>query len=136
MMMMMMMIIIIIIIIIIPSFPPSQDSSANFGASEIRDFSRMRFSPFYDSFRDSSMSYWFKKICVLVSSNWGPFAAAFKQYPWNSRRNGLVTRGRPEIEGVSLRESRLSHSFFGVAPSTAKSLSQESGGTTRLTLLD
>ena len=34
--------------------------------------------PFYDSFRDSSRHFWFKKTCVFVSSNWGPSAVYFK----------------------------------------------------------
>ena len=35
--------------------------------------SRIRFSPFCESFRDSSMNSWFKMICMFASSNEGPF---------------------------------------------------------------
>ena len=45
--------------------------------------SRIRFSPFYESFRDSSRDVWLKNICVFVSSIWAPSTVSFKQYPWN-----------------------------------------------------
>ena len=35
--------------------------------------SRMRFSPFYESFRDYSTNSWLSNMCVVVSSNRDPF---------------------------------------------------------------
>ena len=45
--------------------------------------SRIRFSPFYGSFRDSSRNLWSNDICAFISSNWGPLAVSLKQCPWN-----------------------------------------------------
>ena len=45
--------------------------------------SRIRFSPFYESFWDSSNNLWFKKKTVFVSSNWGPVTVSFYQFRWN-----------------------------------------------------
>ena len=56
----------------------------------------MRSSPFYEPFGDSSINFWFEKICVFVSSNWGPLTVSFKQYPWNAP--GQI-RGEHAAEG-------------------------------------
>ena len=53
-----------------PSWATSSPrATARRGSSGI---SRIRFSPFYESLCDSSISFWFKKISVFVSSNWAP----------------------------------------------------------------
>ena len=51
-------------------------------AVAVRDFKDTVFT-FYESFCDSSINVWFKKICVFVSSNWGPLTVHFQLYPWN-----------------------------------------------------
>ena len=89
----------------------------------IRDFSkfsgisRIRFSPFYESFRDSSINVWLKKICVFLSSNWGPLKVYVKLHPRNplnkvpenyritENKPTSVVRTMPFEKEVSSRES-------------------------------
>ena len=44
----------------------------------------IRCSPFFETFCDPSMHFWFRNILELVSSNWGPLTVSVRQYPWNS----------------------------------------------------
>ena len=63
----------------------THSNNSNINALDVR-ISRVRFSPFYESFWSHSRNLWFETICVFVSSNWGPLTASFNQYPWNSLR--------------------------------------------------
>ena len=64
--------------------------------------SRIGCSPFYEPFVDSSRNVWFKKICILVPSNWGPLTVSFKRYRWSPL--GVRAEANPPGEPAAVRQ--------------------------------
>ena len=73
-------------------------------AAEIEELRRsgiseIRFSPFYESFGDSSNSLWFTKISIFVSSNWASFTVPFNHNPWNPQDKSEVAHNCRPLAG-------------------------------------